>query len=123
MTDFFKLQFRLWRTWFELSEIYFAAATTISARLPIIARASTGFGDSHARRETRAMVTEKWRAAAEGAEAGALETAKAALKVMSGQAHPVAVAGSMMDVADAATRPARRKIRANADRLSQPHGA
>ncbi len=120
MTDFWELQFRLSRSWFEFIEVYFATVATISARLPIIAQASTGFGDHDARREARTMVTEKWRAAAAGAEAGALETAKAALKVMTGQTHPVAVAGHMMDVADAATRPARRKVRANARRLVRP---
>jgi hypothetical protein len=123
MTDFCELQFRLWRTWLEFIEVYFATVATVSARLPIVAQAATGFGDHDARREARTMVTEKWRAAAAGAEAGALETAKAALKVMTGQTHPVAVAGHMMDVADAATRPARRKVRANARRLTQPRPA
>ncbi|WP_298353304.1 hypothetical protein [Rhodoblastus sp.] len=123
MTDFCEFQFRLWRAWLEFIEVYFATVATISARLPIIAQTATGLGDHDARREARTMVTEKWRAAAAGAEAGALETAKAALKVMTGQTHPVAVAGHMMDVADAATRPARRKVRANARRLTRPRPA
>ena len=118
MNDFLGLQFRLWRSWVEFVEVTFATVATISARLPIIAQATTGFGDREAHHEARTMVTEKWRAVAAGAEAGALASAKAALKVMTGQTHPVAFAGHLMDVADAATRPARRKVRANARRLT-----
>jgi hypothetical protein len=117
MIEIMALQSRLVRSWFELMEIYVATFATISARLPIVGAAASGMGDRQARRETRVMVTEKLRAASQGAEAGALETAKAALKVMTGQNHPVAMAGHMMDVADAATAPARRKVRANARRL------
>jgi hypothetical protein len=120
MMELFKLQMRLWNAWFELLEVYFATVTTISARLPIIASAAAP-GGRDARQEAQTMVTEKWRAASQGAEAGALEACKVALKVMSGQSHPVAVAGHMMDVAAAATRPARRKVRANAHRLAQLH--
>lgn len=118
MTEILVLQSRMVRSWFEFFEVYLATCATISARLPIIAAAASGFGDPKAHRETRVMVTEKLRAASQGAEAGALETAKAALKVMTGQTHPVAMAGHMMDVAAAATRPARRKVRANARRLT-----
>jgi hypothetical protein len=123
MTDFLDLQIRFWSAWRELLDVYSATVATISARLPIIASAATGLGDRDARRETQAMAAEKWRAAAEGAEAGALEAGKAALKVMSGQTHPIAIAGHMMDVAAAATRPARHKVRDNARRLSRPNHA
>jgi hypothetical protein len=118
MSELLALQSRMIRSWFEFLEIYLASVATISARMPIIAAAATGFGDPQAQRETRVMVAEKLRAASQGAEAGALESAKAALKVMTGQNHPVAMAGHMMDVAAAATRPARYKVRANARRLT-----
>jgi hypothetical protein len=118
MSDLLVLQSRLIRTWFELIEVYFATVATVSARLPIIAAAASGFGNKRAHRETQVMVAEKLRAASEGAEAGALESAKVALRVLTGQNHPVAVAGHMIDVAAAATRPARRKVRANARRLT-----
>jgi hypothetical protein len=118
MSDLFVLQNRLIRTWFELIEVYIATVATVSARMPIIAAAASGFGDKRAHRETQVMVAEKLRAASEGAEAGALESAKVALRVLTGQNHPVAVAGHMIDVAAAATRPARRKVRANARRLT-----
>jgi hypothetical protein len=118
MKSLFALHNRLMRSCFEAYALQIAMITTISARLPMIAATATGFGTKQARRETRVMVTEKLRAASEGAQAGALETAKVTLKVLTGDAHPVAVAGHMMDVADATMRPANRKVLANAKRLA-----
>ncbi len=119
MKHLFALHNRLMSSWFELYEVNNDSLMTISARLPLIAAAATGFGNRKARHETQAMVTEKLLAASEGAQAGALETAKVALKVMTGHTHPVAVAGHFMDVAAATTAPARKKVRANARRLAQ----
>jgi hypothetical protein len=118
MKTIFALQERLISTWFEAFELQLATVSTIYARLPIIAAAASGLGDTNDHRETQNMVTEKLLAVQEGAEAGALQTAKATWKVLNGDAHPMAVAGHMMDVAAAATRPARKKVLANAQRLS-----
>jgi hypothetical protein len=118
MDQLFALQNRLMRTWLQACEVQAATIATISARLPIIAAASSGFGDSHAQRETQVMLTEKLDAASEGAEAGMLETAKWTLKVMMGRSHVGDVADRMMDVAAAATRPARHRVLANAQRLA-----
>jgi len=120
MKELFALQSRLMRTGLEVVELQAAALATISARLPLLAAAATGFGTKRARRETQVMVTEKFQAASEGAGLGALETAKATMKVLTGDAHPVAMASHMMDVAAAATRPARHKVRANARRFAYP---
>jgi hypothetical protein len=106
-------------SWFDVYETNSAAVATISARLPLIAAAASGFGSKHARHETQSMVAEKLLAASEGARAGALESAKVALKVMTGQTHPVEMAGHMMDVASATTEPARKKVKANAKRLAR----
>src|SRR5208337_1289799 len=95
-----------------------ATMAIISARLPMIAAAASGFGNRKDHAETQNMVTEKLMAASEGAQAGVLESAKVAWKWMTGESHPVAMAGHMMDVAAATTRPARRKVRANAKRLT-----
>lgn len=105
-------------SWFEFCDVQVASMATISARLPMIAATVYGFGDAKANDETQNMVTEKLIAATEGAQAGALESAKVAWKWMSGESHPVAIAGHFMDVAAAATRPARKKVHANAKRLS-----
>jgi hypothetical protein len=119
MKHLWALHNRLMSSWFDVYETNAAAMTTISARLPMIAAAASGFGDKKSHRETRSMLTEKLMAATEGAQAGALESAKVALKVMTGQTHPVEVAGHMMDMAAAATGPARKKVKANARRLSE----
>lgn len=118
MKQFFDFQSRLIHSWFQAFEVQAATFATISARLPMIAAASTGFGDSHAQHETQVMVTEKLDAASEGAQAGVWESVKWPLKVLTGQTHPTAMAEHMMDVAAAVTRPARRKVLANARRLS-----
>ncbi len=118
MKNLWALHNRLMSSWFDVFETNAAAMTTISARLPLIAAAASGFGNKAARHETRSMVAEKLVAATEGAQAHALESAKVALKVMTGQTHPVEVAGHMMDMAAAATGPARRKVKANARRLT-----
>ncbi|MBB4196774.1 hypothetical protein CCR94_20845 [Rhodoblastus sphagnicola] len=117
MDDIFALNRRLARSWWDMTEVGWAATVTIAARLPMIAAAATGFGSQRAQRETREMVSEKLMAAAEGAQAGALQTARATFKVMTGDSHPTAMAHHLIDVAEAATRPAGRKARANAKRL------
>jgi hypothetical protein len=117
MDDIFALNRRLASSWWEMTEISWAASATIAARLPMIAAAASGFGTRRQNRETREMVAEKIKAVTEGAQAGVLQTAKATLKVMTGDSHPTAMAHHMFDVAEAATRPARRKTRANAKRL------
>ncbi len=115
MKEFIALNQRLTRAWWDAAETTAAASATIAARLPLIAAASTGFGDRHARGETQEMVAEKLKAVAEGAQASAMHTARATISVMLGEAHPVALAhptvlaNHMMDVAEAATAPASSK--------------
>lgn len=118
MQDLLRLQSRLWRSGLEAFELQTAAFTTISARLPMIAFAASGFGDRAARRETSDMVTEKIAAASEGVGLGAIESAMAAVRIFYGASSPAAMAGHAIDVAAAATRPARRQVRANARRLA-----
>jgi hypothetical protein len=118
MKDLFSLHNRLMSSWFEFCEVQASSMATISARLPMIAAAASGFGDKKAQAETQNMVTEKLIAVSEGAQAGALESAKVVWKWMAGDSLPLAMAGQFMDVAAAATRPARVKVHANAKRLS-----
>jgi hypothetical protein len=117
MKDLLSLHNRLMGSWFEFCDVQASSMATISARLPMIAATAYGFGDKKANDETQNMVTEKLIAVSEGAQAGALESAKVAWKWMAGDSHPVAMAGHFMDVAAAATRPARIKVHANAKRL------
>ena len=86
------------------------AMTTIAARLPIIAADPTGA-------EARRMVSEKWVAAGQGSFAASMQLARLAM----GPAvrGPVAAAQAALGVAEAAARPARKRVRANAARLSR----
>jgi hypothetical protein len=118
MKDLLSLHNRLMRSWFEFCDVQAASMATIAARLPMIAAAASGFGDRKSQDETQNMVMEKLIAVSEGAQAGALESANVVWKWMAGDSHPVAMAGHFMDVAAAATRPARVKVHANAKRLS-----
>jgi hypothetical protein len=117
MDQFFSLNKRFTQSWWDMTEVGLAASQTIAARLPMLAAAASGFGSASAQRETREMVAEKIQAVAEGAQAGVLETAKATLRVMTGETHPAAMAHHMFDVAEAVTQPASLKARANARRL------
>ena len=105
MKEFLALNQRLASSWWEMAEVGWAASATIAARLPMLAAAATGFGSRQDKRETQEMLAEKIKAATEGAQAGAMQTAKATLKVMIGQSHPTAMAHHLFDVAEAATRP------------------
>ncbi|WP_294540204.1 hypothetical protein [uncultured Rhodoblastus sp.] len=118
MKDLFSLQDRLLSSWFEFCEVQTSSITTISARLPILVAAASGFGDKEATDETQNMVTEKLIAVTECAQAAVMESVAVAWKWMTGDSHPVAVAGHLMDVAEASTRPARVKVHANAKRLA-----
>ena len=118
MKDLLSLHNRLMSSWFEFCDVQAATLATISARLPMIAAAASGFGDKKANDETQNMVTEKLIAVSEGAQAGALESAKVVWKWMAGESDPVAMAGHFIDVAAAASRPARVAVHANAKRLS-----
>ena len=118
MKDLLSLQDRLLNSWLEFCEVQTSSITTMSARLPILVAAASGFGDKEAQDETQNMVTEKLIAVTECAQAGVMESALVAWKWMTGESHPVAVAGHLMDVAAATTRPARVKVHANARRLA-----
>ena len=88
-----------------------AMATVLSWRLPMLW--AMGFDPTAKRRaEALRMVTEKNAALMEGLAAGMAEASLAGLKVMSGQ-------NPMAGVAESAMRPALRRMRANARRLTR----
>jgi hypothetical protein len=94
------------------------AALTIAARTPALL--SQGFNPTaESARETRRMVQEKIDAVYEGAAAAQFAWAALFLKASFGgirNAHDLSL--GLADVAEAAIRPARRKVRANAKRLT-----
>lgn len=101
---------------FVALEASVAAGVTIAARAPILMSHLTGRPERS--EESVRMVAEKIEAAFEGAAA-----AQVALWSLWGQMAfgmvrgPTALAHGMADVADAAMKPAHRRVRANARRL------
>jgi hypothetical protein len=94
------------------------AAVTIAARTPALM--SQGFNPTaESARETRRMVQEKIDATCEGAVAAQLAWASFFLKASFGGIRNASdLSLGLADVAEAAIRPARRKVRANAKRLT-----
>ncbi len=97
--------------------------TGLDAALTIAARAqnmmSPGGGPTEKAREARLMVQEKVDAAVEGAIAAQAAWGAFMLKAAFGgvwTAHDVSI--GLTGIAEAATKPARRKVRANARRLA-----
>lgn len=101
------------RSWRDAVETSAAVWTTLGARLPMLA---TG---GMATAEGSRMVTEKCEAATKGAlEAGAV-AARFAATAMLGAPSARAMAKAGIAMADAAMRPGRRTVKANARRLSK----
>ncbi len=89
-----------------------ATVVTLSVRLPQIAAGTM------TRSEAGRMVGEKLAAAAEGTAAAA--TAALRVSRRRGRAStPLRLAQDMIEVAEAASRPARRRVKANARRLTR----
>ena len=91
------------------------AAVTIAARTPGLLSPS----EANAREASR-MVEEKVVAACEGAFGATLAWGSFLFAcAMRGGATPTQFSHALLDVAEAASKPARRTVRANARRLSQ----
>lgn len=99
----------------------FAAHVTISQRLILMTMPVTLVGGNR-QREARLMVDEKIGAAVEGAMAASAEAQKLLISAALGPMTPDTLAARMIDVGLAATRPAERKARANARRLTRADG-
>jgi len=89
------------------------ASMVVSSRLTTMA-AEGGSPTAAGRRDAERMVTEKLFAAYDGATAASRATARHAF---AGTLHTPAAA---LNIAEAATRPTRRAVRANARRLTVP---
>jgi hypothetical protein len=94
------------------------SAITIAARTPALL--SHGFNPTaESLRETQRMIQEKIEAVYEGAAAAQLAWASFLLKASFGDMVSASdFSLGLADVAEAAIRPARRKVRANAKRLT-----
>ena len=99
-------------------EIGHASAITLGHRLPMLA-AMPFFPQPDSLVELSRMVTEKVAVVIEGSLAATGETAVLAMSAALGRAGPVELTTGMFSIAEAATDPARRQVRANAVRLSR----
>jgi hypothetical protein len=94
------------------------AAVTIAARTSSLAMPGLDLSGDNAR-ESRLMVQEKIAAAVEGTFAAQMAWGSFLIKAaFGGVTTPNHVSHAMVDVAEAAMRPARRAVRANARRLT-----
>ena len=104
---------------FDAARASHVAAITINARLPMIALASRNPGTPPTV-EMQRMVSEKLDATAQGALAANIEMGRMWMRGMFGGLRtPGDVAQALAHVADAAMKPARISVRANAKRLSR----
>jgi acetamidase/formamidase len=93
------------------------AAQTVSARLPALMTPTPTFGEMA---ERQRMVTEKVDAFSRGALEASFAWGEFWMKAaMGGVRSPADVMAGMIGIADAATKPASRRVRANARRLKQ----
>ena len=93
------------------------AAVTISARLPDLAQASSNVTSAPSA-EVQRMVSEKLEASVQGGLAASVAFGAFWLQAMTGGVRtPMELTQGLAQVADAAMRPARNKVRANAIRL------
>jgi hypothetical protein len=117
VNDWTMLGTRAFRMWLDTMNAGAAAWTTIATRLPILAE--KGLTSPEASR----MIQEKVAAATEGAAKASLAGMALAGRAIGG-VGPIAAASGALRVADALARPARRKVKANAKRLTRrrkPH--
>ncbi|GLS19250.1 hypothetical protein GCM10007874_22670 [Labrys miyagiensis] len=95
-----------------------ASAVTISHRMPILA-SLTFWPHPDSLKEANRMVMEKFEAMAEGTLAASRQMVDLSLRAAMGKADADDIATGMMAVAVAAAKPAQRRVRANARRLSK----
>lgn len=108
---------RLFRLWNEQIATSVATFVTLSHRLPLIASESvtpTKAGQS----EMQTMVTEKILAVHQGIFDASMAAMKASMSAVTQGITPYGAMKASERIVDAAMRPAGRRVRANAKRLS-----
>lgn len=116
MESFINFQSTALRMWFEQTETAMDSWATISMRLPVLV--NDGMRGKMSR-ETQGMVSEKVIATTKGAIAAGDAGARLALNFWTGRLGSQDVPGRLMNMFEAASKPARAKVRANARRLTK----
>ena len=93
------------------------SAVTVGHRLPMLA-AMPFFPGPDLVLEANRMVTEKLAAVLEGSFAATSEAMALTTRAVLGHSNPLDLATGMLSIAITAARPTRRRVRANAKRLS-----
>ncbi len=96
-----------------------AAGVTIALRWPILMQAAFDPFAWPARREAMRAVTEKWEAAVEGSMAAWAASASLASALVLSPGDARKLTHGLAAVSSAAMRPARKRVRGNARRLSR----
>lgn len=115
MESFFKWQSHALKLWVAQSETAIDTWATISMRLPVLVRDGMSGEISP---ETLGMVSEKVIASTEGAIDASHAGAKLALNFWTGRLDGSDVPNRLVHIMEAASKPARVKVRANALRLT-----
>lgn len=98
----------------------FHTGITLSYRLPMLVASITPQGKARHAREFDRMVSEKAGAILEGAIDAHREISRLAIAAMRNPLDVHAVARTPLSIADAALRPAFRRVQANSVRLRKP---
>lgn len=94
------------------------AATTIALRLPILVSAFVNPTLANTE-EARLAVDEKFQAAFDGSVAMSFSWQRLCWDMAFGRASVASLPGKLLAIAESGARPARRRVRANARRLTQ----
>ena len=116
MSDWTRFHLRSAKFWTDLVAAQIDATVTIAQRVRILADGSTAKARRRAARETTTMVVEKIVAAGAGGLAGARSAARSAPSLLGG---PLAAAATVTKIGRDMFAPARRRVRANARRLTK----
>ncbi|WP_439574951.1 hypothetical protein [Phreatobacter sp.] len=95
-----------------------AATVTVTQRMALLSDPSL-LAAASGRAEAARMVSEKMEAAAEGVFAASVEAGLFMMRASMGRISPDDVARGLVAISSAATRPAARRVRANARRLTR----
>ncbi|MBV1707908.1 MAG: hypothetical protein KGQ37_11960 [Hyphomicrobiales bacterium] len=115
MESFLEFQTTAVRMLFAQTETMVDSWATISMRIPVLIEDGLRGQISS---ETQAMVSEKVIATTEGAIGASQAGARLALNFLSGRLYSRDVPHRLMHVMDAAAKPARKRVRSNALRLT-----
>lgn len=116
MMSWTRFHMKNFKFWSDVAAAQIDAAVTIAHRLRILADTSTPKARRRATREAKAMVAEKIAAIGEGGLEGARSAARSSTALLG---HPAVAASALTGIGREMFEPSRRRVRANARRLTR----